>query len=138
MSSIHRDLMEHFISIADELGLPRQIALDFLPSRQDALSIQPDANPKTEKAYIGGSKVCLFPFTVLATTSGAKSSAPSLKAIDWLNSIGSHFEGMSNYRLSDNRTILNGETMTPALLARNADGQLVYSMSISIRYEENK
>lgn len=136
MSSIHKDLIELFIRIAPDLNLPTTIGLDYLPAKMDALSIQPDANPKTEKAYIGGSKVCNFPFTVLASTGGSKSSAPSLKAIEWLNAIGLLFDKMNNYRLSDTRTILSGETMTPALLTRGADGQMVYSMSISIRYEE--
>lgn len=137
MKSIQKDIMEFLISHAGELGLPTFIQMDYLPANQDAISFQPDASPKVEKAYIGGSKVCSFPFTILATTKGSKSSEPSLRAMDWLNAIGALFEGMSNFKLSDSRTILNGETMTPALVNRHQDGRLIYSISINIRYEDN-
>lgn len=137
MASIHKDIMEFLISHAGELELPTFIQMDYLPANQDAISFQPDASPKVEKAYIGGSKVCSFPFTILATTKGSKSSEPSLRAMDWLNSIGALFEGMSNFKLSNSRMILNGEAMTPALVNRHQDGRLIYSISINIRYEDN-
>ena len=137
MKSIQKDIMELLIAHSEELELPAFIQMDYLPANQDAIAFQPDASPKVERAYIGGSKVCSFPFTILATTKGTKSSEPSLKAIDWLNALGSLFEGMSNFQLSDSRKILNGEAMTPALVNRHQDGRLIYSISINIRYEDN-
>lgn len=136
MASIQKEILELLIEKSEALGLPQFIQLDYLPAKKDALSIQPDASPKVEKAYIGGTKICTFPFTVLATTSGAKSSAPNLKAIDWLNTIGDLFEGMSNFKLSETRRILSAEAMTPAMANRLENGQLVYTISINIRYEE--
>lgn len=137
MASIQREIMELMINNAEALGLPKNIQMDYLPPNMDAIALQPDASPKVEKAYIGGSKVCTFPFTMLATTKGSKSSEPSIKAMDWLNAIGALFEGMSNFQLSTSRKILNGETMTPALVNRHQDGRLIYSISINIRYEDN-
>lgn len=136
MASIQREILELMINNAEALGLPKNIQMDYLPSKQDALALQPDASPKVEKAYIGGSKVCSFSFTILASTAGLKSSEPQMRAIDWLNAIGDLFENMSNFRLSDKRVIISGETMTPALVSRSENGRLVYSISINIRYEE--
>lgn len=137
MSSIQSDLLNFLLAKREDLGIPEFIGLDFLPENKDALSIQSDGSPKVERAYIGGDKICNYSFTVLASSKGMKSAKPSLNTIEWLNIIGTLFEGMHNFQLSDSRRILSGEvTSTPSLVVRYETGHLAYSMSLNIRYEE--
>lgn len=137
MKSIIRELIEFIMSCSKELNLPAVIAMDYLPSKGDALSFQSDMAPKLEKAYIGGTKQYAMPFTILASTDGAtETSVPNITAVGWLEALGSLFEGMCNYRLSESRTIIKGETMTPAIITRTESNRLVYAISISIKYQE--
>lgn len=138
MADIRHDLMSFILSVRDDMELPETLQADFLPVEGDALSFQSDVTPKLGKAYINGTQEWQYAFSILAVTDGSATSAPNLRAMGWLEAIGALFEGMHDYRLSDRRTIRNGETSTPALTTRTQDGRIVYSIQISITYKEKK
>lgn len=137
MKSIQRELMEFIISVQEELNLPSSLQADFLPEKGEALSFQSDNVPKRTKSYINGSSEYQYAFTILAVTDGEQTSAPNIKAMSWLESLGDLFDGMHNFHLSDSRTITSGETATPAIVTRTQGNRLVYSIQISINYKEH-
>lgn len=136
MKSIQRELMELILSVRGELGLPDALQADFLPEQGDALSFQSDNVPKLAKSYINGSAEYNYAFSILAVTKGTETSAPNIKAMGWLEAIGDLFDGMNNFHLSDARTVIKGETTTPAIITRTQENRVVYSIQISIRYKE--
>lgn len=138
MADIRHDLMALILSVRDQLGLPDSLQADFLPVEGDALSFQSDVTPKIRKAYINGTQEWQYAFSLLAVTDGGTTSAPNLRAMGWLESLGALFEGMHDYPLSDTRTVRQGETTTPALITRTQDGRIVYSIQISIVYKEKQ
>lgn len=138
MADIRHDLMSLLLSVRDQLDLPEDLQADFLPAEGDALSFQSDVTPKIRKAYINGNQEWQYAFSILAVVDGDTTSAPNLKAMGWLESLGALFEGMHDYPLSDTRIVRQGETTTPALITRTQDGRVVYSIQISIVYKEKK
>lgn len=136
MRSIQRELMELILAVREEFGLPETLQADFLPEKGDALSFQSDNVPKLAKSYINGSAEYNYAFSILAVTDGTETSAPNIRAMEWLEALGDLFDGMNGFRLSDTRTVITGETTTPALITRTQDNRVVYSIQISIRYKE--
>lgn len=136
MASVSVDIMKLLQKSQKALQLPKSLQMDYLPEKGDALSYQPDQAPKVVKSWINGSKVYSLAFSVLAVTDGSSTSAPNIRAVGWLEAIGSLFEGMSNFALSDSRIVISGEMQTPAIIRRTEDGRLVYAISIEIRYKE--
>ena len=136
MKSIQRELMELILANREALSLPENLQADFLPTEGDALSFQSDNVPKLAKSYISGTSEYNYAFSILAVTDGSVTSAPNLTAMNWLSALGDLFDGMHNFHLSDTRTIISGETTTPAIITRTQDNRIVYSIQITIRYKE--
>lgn len=138
MSSIHADILQLISDKAEALGLPAgvSIGMDFLALEGDAVSYQPNQAPKTSKAWIDGTKTYALSFSILAVTDGSQTSAPNIEAVNWLESIAALFEGMNNFSLSDERTVISGVIQTPAIIRRTEDNRLVYSIDIEIEYKE--
>lgn len=137
-TSIHVDILNLLRDNKETLGIPDNVTLqmDFLPSSGDALSYQPDQAPKTEKQWINGTRRNGLTFSVLAVTDGDSTSAPNIKAAGWLEAIGALFGGMNNFALSEQRTVIQGNVETPAILRRTEDNRVVYSILIEITYKE--
>lgn len=137
MSPVVKDLVLLLIANRTALGIPTTVRMDRLMESGDSISVAMNSVPKTEKEYINGAKVRQASFGVLAVTSEAVSDIQNLAAFAWLEAIGSLFEGMKNFTLSSDRTIIEATQVTmPTIVSRTETGRITYVLNISIKYRE--
>lgn len=137
MSPVVKDLVLLLIANRTELGIPTTVRMDRLMESGDSISVAMNSVPKTEKEYINGAKVRQASFGVLAVTSEAVSDIQNLAAFAWLEAIGELFEGMRNFTLSSDRTIIEATQVTmPTIVSRTDTGRITYVLNISIKYRE--
>ncbi len=132
-----KDLVLLLVANRTALGIPTTVRMDRLMESGDSISVAMNGVPKTEKEYINGAKVRQASFGVLAVTSEAVSDIQNLAAVSWLEAIGALFEGMKNFSLSANRTIIEATQVTmPTIVSRTETGRITYVLNISIKYRE--
>lgn len=137
MSPVVKDLVLLLIANRTALGIPTTVRMDRLMESGDSISVAMNGVPKTEKEYINGAKVRQASFGVLAVTSEAVSDIQNLAAFAWLEAIGELFEGMRNFTLSSDRTIIEATQVTmPTIVSRTDTGRITYVLNISIKYRE--
>ena len=137
MSPVVKDLVLLLIANRTALGIPTTVRMDRLMESGDSISVAMNGVPKTEKEYINGAKVRQASFGVLAVTSEAVSDIQNLAAVSWLEAIGELFEGMKNFTLSNDRTIIEATQVTmPTIVSRTETGRITYVLNISIKYRE--
>ena len=137
MSPVVKDLVMLLISNRTELGIPTTVRMDRLMESGDSISVAMNGVPKTEKEYINGAKVRQASFGVLAVTTEGTNDLQTLTAVSWLDAIGELFEGMKNFTLSSDRTIIEATQVTmPTIVSRTDTGRITYVLNISIKYRE--
>lgn len=136
MKSINHDILSLLLESREALELPETIQMDFLPSSGDAISYQPNSAPKVVRAWIDGTATYSLTFSILAITDGSSTSAPNLRAVEWLDAIATLFTGMNNFALDSGRTVISGACDTPAILRRTEDSRVSYAIEITIDYKE--
>ncbi|MEA5031985.1 MAG: hypothetical protein VB025_07525 [Sphaerochaeta sp.] len=119
------------------LGIPTTVRMDRLMETGDSVSVAMRGTPKTLKEYINGSRVRSGDFDVLGITDEGTSDAQNLAVVTWLEAIGALFEGMRNFALSANRTVIEAtQVTTPTIVSRSDTGRVSYVLNISIKYRE--
>lgn len=137
MSPVVKDLVLLLIANRTELGIPTTVRMDRLMESGDSISVAMSGVPKTEKEYINGAKVRQATFGVLAVTTEGTNDLQTLTAVSWLEAIGELFEGMRNFTLSSDRTIIEATQVTmPTIVSRTDTGRITYVLNISIKYRE--
>ncbi len=137
MSPVVKDLVMLLISNRTSLGIPTTVRMDRLMESGDSISVAMSGVPKTEKEYINGAKVRQATFGVLAVTTEGTNDLQTLTAVSWLEAIGELFEGMRNFTLSSDRTIIEATQVTmPTIVSRTDTGRITYVLNISIKYRE--
>lgn len=137
MSPVVKDLVLLLIANRTELGIPTTVRMDRLMESGDSISVAMSGVPKTEKEYINGAKVRQATFGVLAVTTEGTNDLQTLTAVSWLEAIGELFEGMRNFTLSSDRTIIEATQVTmPTIVSRTETGRITYVLNISIKYRE--
>ncbi len=132
-----KDLVLLLIANRTDLGIPTTVRMDRLMETGDSISVAMRGMPKTLKEYINSSKVCQASFDVLAVTSEVANDSQNLEAVSWLDAIGALFEGMRNFTLSSDRTIIEATQVTmPTIVSRTDTGRITYVLNISIKYRE--
>lgn len=137
MNPVVKDLVLLLIANRTELGIPTTVRMDRLMESGDSISVAMSGVPKTEKEYINGAKVRQATFGVLAVTTEGTNDLQTLTAVSWLEAIGELFEGMKNFTLSSDRTIIEATQVTmPTIVSRTETGRITYVLNISIKYRE--
>ncbi len=137
MNPVVKDLVLLLIANRTELGIPTTVRMDRLMESGDSISVAMSGVPKTEKEYINGAKVRQATFGVLAVTTEGTNDLQTLTAVSWLEAIGELFEGMKNFTLSSDRTIIEATQVTmPTIVSRTDTGRITYVLNISIKYRE--
>lgn len=137
MSPVVKDLVLLLIANRTPLGIPTTVRMDRLMESGDSISVAMSGVPKTEKEYINGAKVRQATFGVLAVTTEGTNDLQTLTAVSWLEAIGELFEGMRNFTLSSDRTIIEATQVTmPTIVSRTDTGRITYVLNISIKYRE--
>lgn len=137
MSPVVKDLVLLLIANRTELGIPTTVRMDRLMESGDSISVAMSGVPKTEKEYINGAKVRQATFGVLAVTTEGTNDLQTLTAVSWLEAIGELFDGMRNFTLSSDRTIIEATQVTmPTIVSRTDTGRITYVLNISIKYRE--
>lgn len=137
MSPVVKDLVLLLIANRTPLGIPTTVRMDRLMESGDSISVAMSGVPKTEKEYINGAKVRQATFGVLAVTTEGTNDLQTLTAVSWLEAIGALFEGMRNFTLSSDRTIIEATQVTmPTIVSRTDTGRITYVLNISIKYRE--
>jgi hypothetical protein len=132
-----KDLVLLLVANRTELGIPATVRMDRLMETGDSISVAMRGNPKTLKEYINGSRVRSADFDVLGITSEGASDAQNLTVVSWLEAIGALFEGMKNFELSDERTVVEATQVTmPTIVSRTDTGRVTYVLNIAIKYRE--
>ncbi len=132
-----KDLVLLLIANRTALGIPTTVRMDRLMETGDSVSVAMRGTPKTLKEYINGSRVRSGDFDVLCITSEGTNDLQNLTAVSWLDAIGALFEGMKNFSLSANRTIIEAtQVTTPTIVSRNDSGRVSYVLNVSIKYRE--
>ena len=132
-----KDLVLLLIANRTAFGIPTTVRMDRLMETGDSVSVAMRGTPKTLKEYINGSRVRSGDFDVLCITSEGTNDLQNLTAVSWLDAIGALFEGMKNFSLSANRTIIEAtQVTTPTIVSRNDSGRVSYVLNISIEYRE--
>lgn len=137
MSPVVKDLVLLLIANRTDLSIPSTVRMDRLMESGDSISVAMNGVPKTEKEYINGAKVRQASFGVLAVTTEGTNDLQTLTAVSWLEAIGELFEGMRNFTLSSDRTIIEATQVTmPTIVSRTDTGRITYVLNISIKYRE--
>ncbi len=132
-----KDIVTLLVNNRTILGIPTTVRMDRLMEAGDSISVAMNGTPKTLKEYINGTKVRSASFDVLAITSEGASDAQNLAAVVWLETIGALFEGMRNYALSTDRTVIEAtQVTTPTIVSRTDTGRVRYVLNISITFRE--
>jgi hypothetical protein len=136
--TIVRDILELLDANMAGLGLPSVSLLpDMLPDTGDGISVVQTSGAKTLKSFINGKRRCQASFGILARTDGTQTGSATLKAIGWLDAIGSLFEGMNRFTLGSGRIVLKGTiTGEPTITTRSQDNRITYQLTVGIEYEE--
>ncbi len=126
-------IIEFLNEQSKKVNLP-SVMLDYLANK-DSLSLQTIGQPSIEKAYIDGTTLRKVSFR-LARKSSEKysSSLPSLQIISSLESFALLFEGMNNFKLDDDYTIVKADVSSPSILARETEKDVVYGVTINVTY----
>lgn len=120
---------------AEKVGLP-SVKVDFLATK-DALSLQTIAQPSVEKEYIDGTTIRKMSFRLVRKGREEQSSSvSSLNIISSLEAFALLFEGMDDFELDDNYTIIRADVTLPSIIAREPEKEVVYSVTVNITYKE--
>lgn len=121
---------------AKTVGLP-SVMVDYLATK-DSLSLQTISQPSIEMEYIDGTTIRKVSFRLLQKGGEkATSSLSSLKIISSLEAFALLFEGMDDFQLDDNYTIIRADVTLPSIIAREAEKEVVYSVTVNVSYKEN-
>lgn len=120
---------------AKKVGLP-SVKVDYLATK-DALSLQTIAQPSIERQYIDGTAIRKMSFRLVRKGEEKQSSSlPSLNIISSLEAFALLFEDMDDFKLDDTYTIIRADVTLPSIIAREAEKEVVYSVTINITYKE--
>lgn len=137
MKPLIQDLVMFIISNRTDLGIPQTVRMDKLMGEGDSISVAMRGVPKAYITYVNGSRKLRANFDVLGITEEGANDAKSLQVVKWLEAIGATFEGMNNFALSSERTILSASQVTmPTIVGRSDDGRISYVMNVTIDYKE--
>ena len=138
MSRFIEDVVLYLVNNSQRLQVP-SARLDFLPVSGDALAVWQQENPKIEREYINGSKILQGQFKVmLMAQEDLTNSVVNLQAISKLEDIGSDFEAMDNFQISEKRVMIQCEANMPTIVSREQNGAVVYETTITCYYKESK
>lgn len=121
---------------AKEVGLP-SVKVDYLATK-DSLSMQTIAQPSVEREYIDGTTIRRMSFRLMRKGKEEQtSSVSSLNIISSLEAFALLFEGMDDFVLDDNFTIIRADVTLPSIIAREAEKEVVYGVTVNVTYKEN-
>lgn len=121
---------------AKEVGLP-SVKVDYLATK-DSLSMQTIAQPSVEREYIDGTTIRRMSFRLMRKGKEEQtSSVSSLNIISSLEAFALLFEEMDDFVLDDNFTIIRADVTLPSIIAREAEKEVVYGVTVNVTYKEN-
>lgn len=120
---------------AKKVGLP-SVMVDYLATK-DCLSLQTISQPSVDKEYIDGTTIRKVSFRLMRK--GGEKISSSLSTLDIISSLeafGLLFEGMDNFPLDDSYIIVRANVTLPSIVAREAEKEVVYSVTVNVTYKE--
>lgn len=121
---------------AKKVGLP-SVKVDYLATK-DSLSMQTIAQPSVEREYIDGTTIRRMSFRLMRKGKEEQtSSVSSLNIISSLEAFALLFEEMDDFVLDDSFTIVRADVTLPSIIAREAEKEVVYGVTVNVTYKEN-